>query len=337
MCAWISAASAYILVSRENTVLPPNRDTMVTLCDVARQGSVSTATVSRVVQGQDPVREATRARARRAIDELCYVPDGAAQSLSRRRKDIIGLVCVEREAKQYDIENECLLYYDEVLRGVQACIRDSEWALLSTFMQADGAAQPEFSRLNPLSGKVDGMLIGEEFVTSRYTERFAARLPVVVIAGTHPRRACGQRGHGRQPPRFSRRHHPPHRRPRQAAPVPRRRAAELIRPHSAAARPRPRAARAPALSAHWLRAGDLQRQQRRGGSERAPRRAPRAAAGRGGERACARLLDRIAYPSIRPTVELLPTELILRSSCGCPPGPETRRAVRTLKPAHVNS
>jgi DNA-binding LacI/PurR family transcriptional regulator len=55
-----------------------------------------------------------------------------------------------------------------------------------------------------------------------------------------------------------------------------------------------------------------------------------------GERACARLLDRIAYPSIRPTVELLPTELILRSSCGCPPGTQTRRAVKTLKPAHVN-
>ena len=51
-----------------------------------------------------------------------------------------------------------------------------------------------------------------------------------------------------------------------------------------------------------------------------------------GERACARLLDRIAYPTIRPTVELLATELILRSSCGCPPGTETRQAVKTLNP-----
>ena len=52
-----------------------------------------------------------------------------------------------------------------------------------------------------------------------------------------------------------------------------------------------------------------------------------------GERACARLLDRIAYPGIRPAVELLPTELVLRSSCGCPPGTIIRRAVKTLKPA----
>src|SRR6266536_787850 len=51
-----------------------------------------------------------------------------------------------------------------------------------------------------------------------------------------------------------------------------------------------------------------------------------------GERACARLLDRIAYPSLSPVVQLLPTELVLRSSCGCPPGTEIRQTVRTLKP-----
>ena len=39
-----------------------------------------------------------------------------------------------------------------------------------------------------------------------------------------------------------------------------------------------------------------------------------------GERACARVLERIADPGLTPTVELLPTELVLRSSCGCPPG-----------------
>jgi LacI family transcriptional regulator len=47
-----------------------------------------------------------------------------------------------------------------------------------------------------------------------------------------------------------------------------------------------------------------------------------------GERACARLLDRIAQPDLPPQVELLPTELVLRKSCGCPPG----TAARTLAP-----
>jgi hypothetical protein len=50
------------------------------------------------------------------------VPDGAAQSLSRRRKDVIGLVGLVRETEQYDIEDEGVLYYDEVLRGVERLI-----------------------------------------------------------------------------------------------------------------------------------------------------------------------------------------------------------------------
>jgi hypothetical protein len=47
-----------------------------------------------------------------------------------------------------------------------------------------------------------------------------------------------------------------------------------------------------------------------------------------GERACSRLLDRIASPDLPPEVELLPTELVLRSSCGCPPGTMIRQPLR---------
>ena len=68
---------------------------MVTLPTSRGSSGVSTATVSRVVHGQDKVRDSTRARVLEVIDQLGYVPDGAAQSLSRRRKNVIGLVCVE--------------------------------------------------------------------------------------------------------------------------------------------------------------------------------------------------------------------------------------------------
>jgi len=55
-----------------------------------------------------------------------------------------------------------------------------------------------------------------------------------------------------------------------------------------------------------------------------------------GERACARLLERITSPGLSPTVELLATELVLRSSCGCPPGTVIRLPVETLKAARTN-
>jgi len=50
-----------------------------------------------------------------------------------------------------------------------------------------------------------------------------------------------------------------------------------------------------------------------------------------GEQACTRLLDRIARPSLRPRAQLLPTQLVLRSSCGCPPGTAVRRPVPLLR------
>src|SRR5215813_3589866 len=105
---------------------------VVTLYDVASRAGVSTATVSRVVHGLDRVRDSTRARVLEVIAELGYVPDSAAQSLSRRRKDVIGLVCVERTSPklQYDIEAMSLLFYDEILRGVESTIREHDWSLL---------------------------------------------------------------------------------------------------------------------------------------------------------------------------------------------------------------
>jgi len=163
---------------------------VVTLYDVARLAGVSTATVSRVVHGQDRVRDSTRARVLEVIEQLGYVPDGAAQSLSRRRKNVIGLVCVERQSprEQFDSESMSLLFYDEILRGVEAHIRSHRWSLLITYLHE--ASDPDLPRLLSLSGQVDGLLIGEGVVPSAFLKRLAKRLPVVVIAGDPGERAA---------------------------------------------------------------------------------------------------------------------------------------------------
>ena len=359
-----------------------DREKVVTLYDVARLAGVSTATVSRVVHGQDRVRESTRSRVRQAIEELGYVPDGAAQSLSRRRKDVIGLVCVEREVDYIDIENVGLLYYDEVLRGVEASIRQREnWSLLITFMQGD---RPDFSRMDALSGKVDGILIGEGFVASSIIERLAARVPIVVIAGTPGERAADVvaadnfsgsaaiithliAGHGKQ--RLFHLDGPPN----SPDAGERRRALEyVLRGH-----PECRlvgstqgilSVRSGELAGENLLAGyrsalpdavvcandqmaiGVLRAFAAGGV-----RVPQDVAVVGfddialgslydptlttvhqpmrmlGERACARLLDRIADQDLRPAVELLPTELVLRASCGCSGEAVPRRPVLPLR------
>ena len=347
----------------------------VTLYDVARLAGVSTATVSRVVHGQDRVAEATRARVREIIDQLGYVPDGAAQSLSRRQKNVIGLVGVERLAPlQYDIESMSLLFYDEILRGVEQRIRYHNWSLLITYLREESS--DDLRRLQALSGKVDGLLIGEGIVPSDELARLAERLPVVVVAGDPAEHAAdvvtadNRSGsaalvthlvevHGR-----SRLFHvdgPPsapdamERRIALSEVVQAHPGVELVGSHSGRfsvqsgeeageklLADRSAMPDAVVCANDQMAIGVLQALASGGV------RVPEELSVTGfddifpgslfepalttvhqpmrllGERACARLLDRIAQPGLPTQVELLPTELVLRKSCGCPPGSAAR-------------
>lgn len=64
----------------------------VTLRDVARLAGVSTKTVSRVVNGQGEIREATRQRVLEAIQQLGYHPNVLARSLVRGHTNTLGVV-----------------------------------------------------------------------------------------------------------------------------------------------------------------------------------------------------------------------------------------------------
>lgn len=152
-----------------------------TLYDVARVAGVSIATVSRVVHGHDRVRPSTRQRVLEVIETLRYVPDGAAQSLSRRRKEVIGLISVERLGTESNIEEMNLLFVDEVLRGVEASLREVGWSLLISFLQSGDHA---YKRLQSMSGKVDGLLIVERIIEPEQLAHLAVRLPIVLVAGS---------------------------------------------------------------------------------------------------------------------------------------------------------
>jgi LacI family transcriptional regulator len=153
---------------------------MSTVYEVANLAGVSTATVSRVVHGSNLVHPDTRERVLAVIEELGYVPDGSAQGLSRRRKDIIGLAGLERGITEVGIEKTSPLFMDELVHAVEAVLRGTECSLLLTF----GRAGEQFQRrVRALSGKVDGLLIAEEVLPPGPLRALARRIPVVAIAG----------------------------------------------------------------------------------------------------------------------------------------------------------
>ncbi|WP_423494591.1 LacI family DNA-binding transcriptional regulator [Microbacterium esteraromaticum] len=66
-----------------------------TISDVAELASVSTATVSRVLNGNYPVAAATRDRVMRAVAKLGYAANANARALTRAGTEIIGVVVPE--------------------------------------------------------------------------------------------------------------------------------------------------------------------------------------------------------------------------------------------------
>ena len=150
---------------------------------MAREAGVSTATVSRVVHGQDRVRPSTRERVLEVIEALGYVPDSSAQSMVSKRKEVIGLVAIESRSPDTDIEQEGLLFMEEVLRGVESALSQIGWSVLISIVR--GPDRPEaFRWLQKISAKVDGMLIVEGIIPSEQIARLAARIPVALAAGS---------------------------------------------------------------------------------------------------------------------------------------------------------
>ena len=67
----------------------------VTIYDVAKEAKVSLATVSRVINGLEIVREDTRLRVNEAIEKLGYKPNAIAQGLALQKTTTVALVVPE--------------------------------------------------------------------------------------------------------------------------------------------------------------------------------------------------------------------------------------------------
>ena len=68
----------------------------ITIYDVAKEADVSLATVSRVINDSNVVREDTRIRVQEAIEKLGYKPNAIAQGLALSKTTTISIVMSEK-------------------------------------------------------------------------------------------------------------------------------------------------------------------------------------------------------------------------------------------------
>lgn len=146
----------------------------VTIRDVAARAGVSHQTVSRVINGSDAVRPATRARVEQAIADLGYHPDALAQSMARGRSGY--LACLSPNLTDYT--------FASIIHGAETEAREHGYYLMS-------ASAPDADTFAALiadlteSGRAEGIIVINPYADDRHRS-LPGDFPTV-FAGARPR------------------------------------------------------------------------------------------------------------------------------------------------------
>ena len=145
--------------------------TTVTIKDVAREASVSVATVSRALNGHENVAEGVRKHVVEIASRLRYQPHAAARSLSSRSTQTIGVVLP-------DLYGE---FFSELIRGIDAVARAHRKHLLVSSYHGHPEEQGE--ALRAMRGRVDGLLVLSPYADRPgfLTDNLPTALPAVLI------------------------------------------------------------------------------------------------------------------------------------------------------------
>lgn len=121
---------------------------MVTIYDIAAKASVSAMTVSRVINNTGKISEQTRAKVKRVMEELNYVPNQTARSLVLQQTKLLFLLIT-------DIMNP---FYTTLARGAEDAAKKSGYRLL--FGNSDESLDKESDYVTTiLTTRVDGVLV----------------------------------------------------------------------------------------------------------------------------------------------------------------------------------
>jgi len=142
----------------------------VTIHDVARACGLSTATVSRALNGKDTVREETKDLVLREAARLRWVPNGAAQSLTTRRARTIGVLLP-------DVYGD---FFSEVIRGISGAARLNGYHIILS--GAHGDISELGNALRAMRGRVDGLLVMAPDLSADQLENLTpAHVPLLLL------------------------------------------------------------------------------------------------------------------------------------------------------------
>ncbi|PIC71389.1 catabolite control protein A [Sporosarcina sp. P16b] len=145
----------------------------ITIYDVAREANVSMATVSRVVNGNQNVKPATRKKVLDCIERLGYRPNAVARGLASKRTTTIGVIVPDMSKS----------YYAELSRGIADVATMYEYNIIIS--NSDKSTSREVELFEDHLGKqVDGLIFMSDSISPEVRKEMKTANVPIVLAGT---------------------------------------------------------------------------------------------------------------------------------------------------------
>lgn len=143
----------------------------ITIYDVAKEANVSLATVSRVINGSDVVREDTRIKVEEAINKLGYKPNAIAQGLALSKTTTIALI----------VPSTSLLTCGQMVNGLMDVSKIYKYNIV-LHSASEGITQMEDVIDNIIKSRADGVIIFNDRLDRNELQTLNSyQIPIVVI------------------------------------------------------------------------------------------------------------------------------------------------------------
>lgn len=153
----------------------------VTIYEVAKASGVSLATVSRVINNQGNVTDATREKVQAVIQRLGYKPSGLAQALATNKSTTIGVV----------VPKANYVYIASVLNGIAEVAKEKNF-LISLFLTSHSKQDALSAVDKVITSHVDGAIIFDDELEEEDISKITSYyVPTIVINNKVEGERCG--------------------------------------------------------------------------------------------------------------------------------------------------